>query len=42
MEIEHLPFGQSLSDKQRAAHYKWVNTPPGIPPETATEFMAKS
>jgi hypothetical protein len=41
MEIERLPFGQSLADKIRAAHYRWVNMPPGIPPKMAVEFMEK-
>jgi hypothetical protein len=27
MEIELLLFGQSLSDKLRAAHYRWVGMP---------------
>jgi hypothetical protein len=38
MEMERLPIGQSLSDKQRAAHYKWVNMPPGLSPELASKF----
>jgi hypothetical protein len=41
MEIERLPFGQSHADKIRAAHYKWVGMPPGIPPQMADEFMEK-
>jgi hypothetical protein len=41
MEIERLPFGQSLSDKQRAAHYKWLNMPSGLTPELASQFMLK-
>jgi hypothetical protein len=41
MEIERIPFGQSHADKIRVAHYKWVNMPPGIPPEMAAEFMEK-
>jgi hypothetical protein len=41
MEIELLPFGQSLAEKIRAAHYKWLNMPPGIPPDLAIEFMVK-
>jgi hypothetical protein len=41
MEIERLSFGQSHADKIRAAHYKWANTPPGIPPDMAIEFMAR-
>src|SRR5260370_275397 len=39
MEIERLPFGQSHADKIRAAHYKWVNMPPGLTPELASKFM---
>lgn len=39
MEIERLPFGQSLSDKQRAAHYKWLGMPSGLTPELASRFM---
>jgi hypothetical protein len=39
MEIERLPFGQSLADKIRAAHYKWVNMPPGLTSELASKFM---
>jgi hypothetical protein len=35
MEIERLPFGQSYADKIRAGHYKWVNMPPGLPPDMA-------
>jgi hypothetical protein len=38
MEIERLPFGQSPSDKLRAAHYKWVNMPSGLTPELASKF----
>jgi hypothetical protein len=41
MEIERLPFGQSPSDKRRAAELKWRGKPPGIPPEMAVEFMEK-
>jgi hypothetical protein len=41
METERLPLGKSLADKHRAAHYKWVNMPPGIPPDMAVEFMEK-
>jgi hypothetical protein len=39
MEIERLPLGESLSDKLRAAHYKWVGMPPGLTPELASKFM---
>jgi hypothetical protein len=39
--MERLPLGQSHADKIRAAHYKWVGKPPGIPPEMAIEFMEK-
>lgn len=39
MESELLPLGQSLSDKLRAAHYKWVDMPPGLTPELASKFM---
>ena len=39
MEMERLPLGQSYSDKQRAAHYKWVNMPSGLTPELASKFM---
>ena len=41
MEIESLPYGQSLADKHRAAELKWRGRPPGIPPDIAIEFMAK-
>jgi hypothetical protein len=41
MEIERLPFGQSLSDKQRAGELKWRGMPPGLPPELADEFMVE-
>jgi hypothetical protein len=41
MEIERLPLGQSRADKCRAAILKWRNMPPGIPPETAVDFMAR-
>jgi hypothetical protein len=41
MEIERLAFGLSHADKCRASHYKWLNVPPGIPPEMAIEFMAR-
>jgi hypothetical protein len=41
MEIKRLPFGQSHADKIRAAHYKWVNMPPGIPPDMAIDFMER-
>lgn len=41
MAIERLPLGQSHADKIRAAHYKWVNMPPGIPPQMAIEFLAR-
>ena len=39
MEIERLPFGQSPSDKLRAAHYRWVNMPTGLTPELSSKFM---
>lgn len=41
MESKRLPFGQSHADKIRAAHYRWVNMPPGIPPDMAVDFMEK-
>ena len=41
MESKRLPFGQSHADKIRAAHYKWVNMPPGIPPDMAIDFMER-
>ena len=41
MEMQRLPFGQSHADKIRAAHYRWVNMPPGIPPNMVDDFMAK-
>jgi hypothetical protein len=41
MEIERLPFGQSQADKCRAGYLKWVNAPPGIPPDIAMELMAR-
>jgi hypothetical protein len=41
MEMERLPLGQSLSDRQRASALRWRGMPPGIPPEMAIEFMAK-
>jgi hypothetical protein len=39
-KIERLPFGQSHADKCRAGNLRWLNMPPGIPPEMATQFMA--
>jgi hypothetical protein len=39
MKIERLPFGQSLSDKLRAAHYKWLGMPSGLTPDLAGKFM---
>ena len=39
MEMERLPLGESYSDKQRAAYYKWVNMPSGLTPELASKFM---
>jgi hypothetical protein len=39
MEIELLPFGQSLADKLRAAHYRWVGMPSGLTPELASKFV---
>jgi hypothetical protein len=39
MEIERLPLGQSHADKLRAAHYRWVNMPPGLTPDLASRFM---
>jgi hypothetical protein len=39
MEIERLPFGQFHADKMRAAHYRWVDMPPGLSPESASKFM---
>jgi hypothetical protein len=39
MEIERLPLGQSHADKCRAGQLRWLNMPPGIPPEMAIEFM---
>src|SRR4051794_16716101 len=41
MEIKRLPFGQSHADKIRAAYYRWVNMPPGIPSDMAVEFMER-
>jgi hypothetical protein len=41
MEMERLPLGQSLSDRQRASALRWRGMPPGIPPEMANEFVAK-
>jgi hypothetical protein len=41
MEIERLPLAQSHGDKCRAGQLRWLNMPPGIPPEMAVEFMAK-
>src|ERR1700716_4096043 len=39
MEVEWVPLGQSLADKIRAAHYKWLGMPPGLTPELASKFM---
>jgi hypothetical protein len=41
MEIERLPLGQSRADKCRAGTLRWLNMPPGIPPEMAVDFMAR-
>lgn len=41
MESTRLASGQSHADKIRAAHYRWVNMPPGIPPDMAVDFMDK-
>jgi hypothetical protein len=41
MEIERLPLGQSHADKCRAGRLRWLNMPPGMPPEMAVEFIAK-
>ena len=42
MEIELLPFGRSLSDKLRAAHYKWLGMPSGLTPELASRLGLKN
>jgi hypothetical protein len=39
MEIEHLPLGQSLAEKHRAAELKWRGMPPGLPPDMADTIM---
>jgi hypothetical protein len=39
MEMERLPLGQSLADKQRAAELKWRGKPPGLPPDMADTIM---
>ena len=39
MEIKWVPLGQSIPDKIRAAHYRWLNMPPGLIPELASKFM---
>jgi hypothetical protein len=41
MEIERLPLGQSHADKCRAGQLRWLNMPPGMPPDVAVVFMAR-